>query len=193
MSEYQHSYTFNNLSGLKSDTIDLRQNELQNSKFGDYVVSNHFSENNSQGHVDFALSQPGFLMYNMAPAPFVIDDESKILFEDTQMDRPFEKLQLFQRPFVTVPYMGRGGGDIDVEFQLKQGELEDKHKSVNPTFEMPQFDLENYPMQDELKTYIGNPQNSIEEYALDGWTRGGISARESGISSSNTTRPDMRF
>lgn len=190
---YQHSYSFNNLTGMKSDAIDKTQVEIQNTRFGDYLVTNHFSDNNSQGTVDFALSQPGFLIHNIRPAPFAIDDESKIFLEESQLDRPFEKLQLFQRPFATIPYMGRGGGDADIEFQLKQGELEDKHKSINPTFEMPAFDLDNYPMQDDLKDYIGKPENSIEDLALEGWKRGGVSARENGIQLSNLPRPTMRF
>ena len=192
---YHHSYTFNNLTGMKSDSIDQTQAHIQNTKFGEYQVTNNFSENNSQGQINFANSQPGFLMHNMAPAPFVIDDESKIMFAETRMDRPFEKLQLFQRPFLTIPYMGRGGGDVSVEFQLMQGELTDKHKSVNPTFERAQFDLENYPMQDDLKSYINNPSNNVEELAMDGWRRGGVSARENGTKPSNapTTRPAMRF
>ena len=192
---FQHSYTFNNLTGMRTDTIDQTQAQMQNLKFGDYQVTNNFSENNSAGQIEFATTQPGFLMYNKGPAPFVIDDESKILFSDptSQLDRSLEKLQLFQRPFATVPYMGRGGADPAVEFQLLQGELEDKHKSVNPTFEKAGFDLNEYPMQDDLKNYILNPANNVEELALDGWRRGGSSARENGLQPSNTPRPGMNF
>lgn len=190
---FQYSYVFNNLTGMRTDMIDQTQSQIQNLKYGDYQVANNFSENISSGQTEFATTQPGFLAHNIGLAPVVIDDESRLMFMENRMDRHYEKLQLFQRPFASVPYMGRGGGDPSVEFQLLQGELVDKHKSVNPTFEQPEFELDSYPMQDDLKNYILNPANNVEELALEGWRRGGASARENGMQSSKITRPIVNF
>jgi hypothetical protein len=188
MTSYQNSYVFNNLTGIRSDAIDQTQTNVQNTKFGEYTVTNNFNENNSKGQVDFAIQQPGFIMRNYGPAPFVIDDESSVLFANQENERSVEKLQLFQRPFLTVPYLGRGGGDPTVESQLQQGEQMDQRKSVNTIMDKPFVDYSQYPLQDDIKSYINNPSNQVEELAMNGWTRGGSSARESG---QQLTRPSM--
>jgi len=180
MASLQSSYVFNNLTGIRSDAIDQTQTNVQNSKYGMYSVTNNYSENNSQGHINFACQQPGFIMRNSGPAPFVIDNESAVLFANQENERAVEKLQLFQRPFLTVPYLGRGGGDPTIESQLLQGEQFDQRKSVNTIMDKPFTDYSQYPLQDEIKSYINNPANQVEELAMNGWTRGGSSARESG-------------
>jgi hypothetical protein len=180
MTSYQYSYAFNNLTGIRSDTIDQTQTNVQNARFGQYVVTNNYTENNSKGQVDFANQQPGFIMRNYGPAPFVIDDESAVLFANQEKERAVEKLQLFQRPFLTVPYLGRGAGDPTVESQLLQGEQMDQRKSVNTIMDKPFVDYSHYPLQDDIKSYINNPANQVEELAMNGWTRGGSSARENG-------------
>jgi hypothetical protein len=180
MASFQSSYTFNNLSGIRSDAIDQTQTNVQNNKYGHYQVTNNFKENNSPGQVDFAMQQPGFIMRNYGPAPFVIDDESAVLFSNQENERPVEKLQLYERPFLTVPYLGRGGGDPTIESQLLQGEQIDHHKSVNTIMDKPFTDYSQYPLQDDIQSYINNPANQVEELAMNGWTRGGSSTRESG-------------
>ena len=42
-----------------------------------------------------------------------------------------EKLQLHQRPFVTVPYLGRGPSKPDLESKLMQGEVITEKKSTS--------------------------------------------------------------
>ena len=188
MSSY--TYTFNNLSGIRSDSIDQTQTSIQNTKFGEYVVTNNYLENNSQGQIDFAIQQPGFILNNNRAAPFVIDDESAVLFANQENERPLEKLQLFERPFLTIPYLGRGGGDPTIESQLQQGELIDHRKSVNTVMDKPFINYSEYPLQDDIKSYINNPANQVEELAMNGWTRGGSSARENGL---QISRPDLRM
>jgi len=176
----QYSYAFNNITGLRSDAIDQTQNNVQNVRYSDYLVTNNFSENNSAGQVNFAAQQPGFIMHNYGPAPFVIDDESSVLFSKQENERAVEKLQLIQRPFLTVPYLGRGGGDPTIESQLLQGEQFDQRKSVNTIMDKSFADYSQYPLQEEIQSYINNPANQVEELAMNGWTRGGSSARENG-------------
>ena len=191
-SSYSSSYAFNNLTGLRSTIVDQTQNAIQNDKYGEYQVTNVFPDNNSIDEVQFASEQPGFIMHNYGKAPFVIDDESSVLFKDTQTGRDFEKIQLFQRPFLTVPYLGRGGGDPTLESQLLQGESIENRKSVNPTTEKPYIDYSDYPLNSDLKSYINNPSNSVEELAMNGWVRGGLSARESGMQGSSA-KPSVRY
>jgi len=170
-----NSYVFNNMGGIRSDMTDITQQNIQNTRFGNYSVSNYFSENVSNAHIDFAMSQPGLLIRGEGVAPSVIDDESKLF--NSENERHYEKLQLHQRPFVTVPYLGRGGADPTIEAQLQQGEIVSDKKSVATVTEMPYINYDTYPMRDDLKSYISNPTNSVQELSMEGWVRGGSSAR----------------
>jgi hypothetical protein len=107
----------------------------------------------------------------------VIDVESKLL-NKSESERAAEKLQLFQRPFATVPYLGRGGGDPTLESQLQQGQMIRDLKSVATVSEQPYIDYQTYPLRDDLRSQMTNPANSVEEVAMNGWVRGGSSARQ---------------
>ena len=176
-----HPYTFNTMAGLKADVPDQTQQNVQNTRFGTYSVSNYFSSYESNSQVKFASEIPGFVVSNgFSVAPSVVDIETK-LFYKSENERPMEKVQLFERPFRTVPYLGRGGGDPTLEAQLQQGEMIRDLKSVATISEKPYIDYNNYPLRDDLRSQITNPANSVEELAMNGWTRGGASARETSV------------
>ena len=172
-----HSYTFNNMGSLTSDMSDKTQQNIQNTKFGTYALSNFFSNSASDSQIQFATQQPGIIVHNGGVASSVIDIESN-LFNKMDNERPSEKLQLFQRPFLTVPYLGRGRGNPTLEAQLQQGEMIRDLKSVGTISEKSHIDYNQYPMRDDLRSQITNPSNLVQELAMDGWIRGGASARE---------------
>ena len=176
-----HSYTFNNMGSLRADLTDQTQQNIQNTKFGTYTVSNYFSNSASDSQIQFATQQPGLVVHNNGVSSTMIDIESA-LFTQMENERPLEKLQLFQRPFLTVPYLGRGGGNPVLESQLQQGEMIRDLKSVGTISEQSYMDNNQYPMREDLRSKITNPANLVEELAMDGWIRGGASARASNIS-----------
>lgn len=172
-----HSYTFNNMGSLKSDLPDQTQSAVQNTRFGSYSVSNYFSSYSSDAQIKFASEHPGFVASNLGVSSAVIDVESR-LFNKSESERAAEKLQLFERPFLTVPYLGRGGGDPTLEAQLQQGQMIRDLKSVATVSEKPYIDYQTYPLRDDLRSQMTNPANSVEEVAMNGWIRGGSSARQ---------------
>lgn len=176
-----HPYTFNTMASLKADAPDQTQQNVQNTRFGNYSVANYFSNSASTSQVKFASEIPGFVVSNgFSVGPSVIDVESK-LFNKIESERPTEKLQLFERAFRTVPYLGRGGGDPVLEAQLQQGQMIRDLKSVATVSEKPYIDYHNYPLRDDLRAQITNPANSVEEVAMNGWVRGGASEREMSV------------
>ena len=54
-------------------------------------------------------------------------------------------------------------------------------KSVATISEKPYIDYQTYPIREDLRSHITNPAYSVEELAMNGWTRGGASARENGV------------
>ena len=94
------------------------------------------------------------------------------------LSKPKCKIILIQRPFSTVPYLGRGKADPVLERQIRVGDKELNKKSLNPTSEVNLADKQNYPLIDSLKTTITDPKTCIEEVANSNWVRGGMSSRE---------------
>ncbi len=80
------------------------------------------------------------------------------------------------RPFTTVPYMGGGRGNPDVESLLLHSEQVRQGKECGTVTE-PQFDGVFVPLIPTVKDNIQNPKNLVEEVAASGWVRGGLPSR----------------
>ena len=59
-----HGYTFNTMASLKADVPDQTQQNVQNTRFGNYSVANYFSGYSSNSAVKFASEIPGFIPNN---------------------------------------------------------------------------------------------------------------------------------
>lgn len=176
-----NNYYFNNLGRIGEDSTDLTQRTVSNTKFTNYLLSNYYSDKLSDSHVMFATQQPSMMFSGVARGDGlngnVVDSESNLLFK-SQNDRPLEKLHLMQRPFATVPYLGRGYGDPSIESQLQQGEISTDKKSVSTVSEKSFTGYTLFTSDDKMADRVKNPAYTVEESALDGWRRGGVSTRE---------------
>lgn len=175
------NYMFNNLGRLDADPTDKSQHNLQNVRFANYQLSSYFSDTLLNSHLQFATAQPAMMVDGSIGAagisPAIIDIDSSLLIKNEQ-ERPLDKLQLSQRPFLTVPYLGRGSCDPSLESQLQQGELSSDKKSVSTIMEKSFMGYTIYPSDDNMAAHATNPVYTVEESALSGWTRGGSSSRE---------------
>jgi len=179
------SYLFNSMGRIGIDITDQTAQNLHNTRFGNYMVANYFSDSTTGQQVQFATQQPNIMMNAKSGVASGAIDQYSFLLQNTDSERPLEKLSLNERLFRTVPYLGRGSGDPTLESQLLQGETVSDKKSVATVSEMTYMNHANFPMMDDLKSRIGNPAYSIEESALDGWTRGGASARDTQFASNS--------
>ena len=153
---------------------------MLNTRFSNYMLSNYSSDVMSDSHVLFATQQPSVMFSGVAHggglSGSVIDNDSLLLLKKKE-DRPLERLQLMQRPFATVPYMGRGYGNPNVESQLQQGEMVSDRKSVSTVMEKPfGGDYSLFVSDTDMTTRVQN--YNVEETAMDGWVRGGVASRE---------------
>ena len=177
-------YMFNNMGRIGADETDNTQRNLSNTKYANYVLENYFSESGSNSHVNFATQQPTVNFRGTAGGlPGDVIDSESILSIHTEQSRAFEKLQLNQRAFATIPYLGRGASNPVLESQLQQGETVGDKKSIGTIMEETFINYSDYPMLDDVKNRVTNPSFSVEESALSGWVRGGASSREYGNSS----------
>jgi hypothetical protein len=88
------------------------------------------------------------------------------------------RISLYERPFKTVPFLGRGSSNPVLESHIQQGDMVTNKKSINTTTEQSYIPYMNYPLLPSIENSITNPANLVEGVAVDGWIRGGAPSRE---------------
>jgi len=172
-------YTFNTLTRIGDDSCDLSQRNMQDVSAANYLLTNFRPQCSMQNAVDFATAQPAvnFKGSNQVGIGGCnIDDNSQILITD--LSRGKCKIDLLQRPYVTVPYLGRGKSNANLESQLQQGELANNRKTINPSTEVSYLNYSQTPLIPSLKSTVTNPANLVESVAAEGWIRGGVPVRQ---------------
>jgi hypothetical protein len=167
---------YNNVARIGLDQVSNTQRQIQNSRYMNHMLAANFSESLTNDTVQFASQQPAMTLNGLANGTGlngVIVDADSALTIGAEQERPLERLQLMQRPFATIPYLGKGSVNPDLESQLLQGESVFEKKGIATV------------MTQSFMPYIANPVScgadssfEVEEYALGGWTRGGINSRE---------------
>jgi len=175
-----NSYTFDNLARINNDNNYLDERNIQNKNNLNYRLTSYNDNSNFENTVSFALKQPN-VFYKSGYSEggingSVIEQNNKLKL--TTITRPDEKIVLNQRPYLTIPYLGKGIGDPDIELELKTGENISNRKTINEMSEKPNIQHNTYPMIESLKENIQNPDNLIEENAKNGWVRGGEFSRD---------------
>jgi hypothetical protein len=174
-------FTFNNLSRIGNDNSGIDQTSIQNSQSCSYLLQNYFSQDCSMKDTKaLATSQPCINYtggFGLGAGGCNVDDSSKLLIGTIQTN-PKSRIDLFQRPFATVPYLGRGSVDPLLEAQIQQGETNTNKRTVTRLTEKSYAKYHTTPMIPDVKQNIQNPNNLIEGVASDGWIRGGLPSRE---------------
>lgn len=174
-------YTFYNVDRIDDDSTCKTQGNLQNMNYANYVTTNYFREYPSTAQLDFATSQPIIVPNSTFGGSGVgggnVDVDS-ILHLKTEEERNLGKLQLNKRPFLTIPYLGRGSADPTLELRLLEGQHESQQKSTSTIMSQTFLGYTLYPTSSKMNDRVQDPKYSVEESALDGWVRGGSSTRE---------------
>jgi len=174
------SYTFHNMGRIGTDSTDQSQKNLYNTRFANHTLSDFYSAQSANSTIQFASAQPTMVMTGKALGNglngAVVDAESFLTLK-TEQERPLDKLQLTPRPFLTIPYLGKGSCDPVLESQLLQGELVSDKKSVSTIMEQSFSPYIMYPTDSQMEERVNNPAYTVQEAALDGWVRGGSNTR----------------
>lgn len=176
---YVSDYTFYNKTRIGDDDCDMSQRNIQNAGSANYLLTNFRPACPMSDVISFATSQPHVNFtgsHQVGIGGCNIDDNSKLHIADLSKDK--SRISLFQRPFATVPYLGRGQSNPIIESQIQQGELANNRKTINPSSEVSYMNYSSTPMISTLKASITNPANLVEGVAAEGWIRGGVPTRE---------------
>lgn len=130
------SYAFNHEDNIRSDATYNTQQNIQNTNFSKYNLANYHNDSLSQEVVYFTTQNPTMMANGThrgsGLAGKSVDVESKLHY-NIEQERSLEKLDLRQRMFITVPYLGRGAGDTTVESKLQWGESVPKRQTAKET------------------------------------------------------------
>jgi len=174
-----YDYKFYNNTRLGDDKCDMSQRNLQNSSTATYMLDNFKPACPMSSAIDFATSQPN-VNYTGSHQVGIngcnIDENSSLLM--SELLKPKCRISLLQRPFSTVPFLGRGRSDIILESQIQQGDFANNRKSINLSSEISHITYRHTPMIPSLQSTITNPANLVEGAAAEGWIRGGVPSRE---------------
>ena len=178
---YVSNYTFDNMSRIGNDSCCIDQNTIQNSQASTYMLQNYFAKDCSMKNAkSLATSQPG-INYSgsmgLAAGGCNVEESSRLLLGGIQT-HPRCRIDLFQRPFATVPFLGRGSVDPILEAQIKQGESITNKRTITKLPEQSYLRYHTTPLIPSVKQTIQNPANLVEGVAANGWIRGGLPSRE---------------
>lgn len=168
-------FTINEFTRVRDDSCEVAQNIRDSAGPGSYQVRNLVPKQAAAAKVEYPnptlLGREGYGFNNSS-----IDQDSKLRNEAQQAGRQKCPLHNQSRPFATVPFMGNGRGNSDVESSLIHAEfarVERPCGTVTETF----FDNNFTPLVPHMAAHIQNPANLIPEVAAGGWIRGGVPSR----------------
>lgn len=164
-------------TNLRDNQCFIDVNTVQSMGPGSYQTSNHFHcDCLAPDMVETATNLPHVFFKNGHDVAGCVIDESTSLRHGKTRKYPKCPNQLFTRPYLTVPYMGRGPGDITQETELQPGEDTSVRRQCNVLsgVTIPHFFT---PLVDHLADNVQNPHHLVEEVAEDGWVRGGAPSR----------------
>ena len=173
------NYSFYNMARIENDNTTQTQQTLQNGRFSDYTTTNYFSKNPTDSQIEFATQQPAVVPTGVTGAGISgekVESESNLLLE-TENERNLGRLNLMQRQFLTVPYLGRGSADPTLELQLLEGEPITEKKSTSTVMSQSFMGYSLYPTNDDMENRTSDAKYTVEESAMNGWVRGGSHTR----------------
>lgn len=131
------SYTFNKSDRLGSDASYNTQHSIQNTKFANYNLASYQSEDITPDIMYFASQTPAMIVSGSSRGSgltgSIINVDSSLRIDAAKQNKLMENIDLRQRMFMSVPYLGRGAGDIPVETKLQRGDSESKRPSLTDT------------------------------------------------------------
>jgi hypothetical protein len=175
-------FMFNNMTKINLDTCSSTQDNIQNTNIANWNLTNYFTNDcHMKKGLDFALSEPAINYtgsHQLGLGGCNVDTNS-FLTINKQVRCP-GKFDNQERMYLTIPFLGRGVGNIDVETAILQGDSVTDIKKISKKTEESHVNVNNFtPLIPSLQEYVDNTDNIIEDDASKGWIRGGLPSRES--------------
>lgn len=174
-------FKVDDLTSLKYDSDYINFDNAQRQGPADYIFTTDNNTDkdgvcNKKNLIETATCSPNINFRDgLGVNACNINLDAKVRYSKVRHERKHQR-QLFERPFTTMPYIGRGYHDVDSENFLFSGELTGQHKQCNA---LAGVFIENQytPLVPNLRDNIQNNKNLIPEDSKKDWVRGGMSSR----------------
>ena len=169
-------FRFDNLTRTQYDNSTFTQGNIMNTNLANYTLFNPFNKN-VNGGLNFATQQPNVFVngtHHIGPLGCNINQSTEL--EKGALTNPHIKISLHERPYKTVPYLGKGNVDVGQENELRMGDTFKEKKSICRLNESPYINLNKYPLHG--RETMTDTSRCIEHDAMSGWVRGGLGSRE---------------
>lgn len=170
-------FTFDNMSRIGNDNCYLDQTTIQNTQSCNYLLQNYFSQDcTMKTPIALATSQPSVFYkggYNVGAGGCNIDDNSKLLIGSEQTNSRC-RTDMFQRPFSTVPFLGRGSVCPIMESKIMQGEQLSNKRTVTGIMETNSFLYTSIPLLPSVQQTIVDHGKKLQNNDI----RAGITTRD---------------
>jgi len=161
-------FKFDNLSRIGNDESVYTQDNMMNTEASKYMTFNPF-ENKCLGGSEFAMKQTNVFVnkstYGVGPLGCNVNEGS--ILSKGILTNDNVKLTLRERPYLTVPFLGRGNAEVSKENKLRMGDTFKDKKSVVQMNEQCFNNLNKYPMNEGMKNKIKGAKNGWETNGVD--------------------------
>ncbi len=160
-----------NTAGLANEPCTKGVKEQQSKEPGQYQLTNYYGFCDIEQPKQLMINERGNQMWNGYGIALGcnIDDDSRLRLDST-VTNPRQHHQLYTRPSLTIPYMGRGEGATDIESFLRVGFQTNEKKPCNIlseiSIDVPRMDYTKYDC-------VQDPDHIVEK-----WVRGGRNSRD---------------
>tara|TARA_B110000208_G_scaffold192046_1_gene262197 strand:+ start:18108 stop:18701 length:594 start_codon:yes stop_codon:yes gene_type:complete len=182
INKFKHSkkYNIQNLTKLQEDPCYKNTKNKLNKNINSYILNNYNDcKCEAPGAQEVSLQHPGTFYkdgYGWTSMNGCNIDKDSGLRNSHNLTNMRVINQLYTRPYLTTPYMGRGEGDVHKESILRSSISANEKKACNT---LPCITINNnFPLISHIKENIQNPKNIIPEDSDKNWVRGGIPSRD---------------
>lgn len=172
---YYRDGGFNRMDRIGDDGCFIDQRSIQNTASLNYSLQNYYIRDcDFRRPLMFATAQPAINISQQHMSPCAVDASSQLLIGGVQT-APKGHIDLFPRPFVTVPYLGRGSVNTDMETRLMYGQNTISRGTNNDVRRQTYYTHQ--PVLEEVREY-NNARFNVD-YGAD-YMIGGLSTRNEG-------------
>jgi hypothetical protein len=168
------NFNFDQLSRIGNDSVAYTQENILNINHANYMTYNPYNMD-SKSALAFSTSQPNvFMKGTNGIGPGGCNITESTILEKSILTNPHIKISLHERPYKTVPYLGKGNVDVAMENKILWGDsLREKKSSIHLN---DCSSLDDYPIMNAQE--MTDPRRHIESMADRNWVRGGVPSRE---------------
>jgi hypothetical protein len=171
----------NGMTGLKDDLCIIQMEEKTSTMPGNYFTTNmHSCDCEAPSVRNLSLQQPAVFYKDGVGDSYLsmfgcnVDNDSNLrLARNTTHNGYIQELQ--PRPYLSVPYMGRGSGNVCRETTLRLGEPTFEQRPCNTLAGMHIDRMD--PLLPFIKAEVQNTQHIMTEAVDPNWIRGGQPSR----------------